>query len=165
MAIRTLLLACALALAPVAAALDKGDTLPPLALPSADGTRIDLAAMRGDVLLVDFWASWCAPCRESFPWFARLHERLAPRGLRIVAISLDEDRREADRFLADNPAPFTVLFDPEARSGPLFGLPAMPTSYLVGRDGVVRMRHLGFRARDRAALVAGIEAALAEPPP
>jgi thiol-disulfide isomerase/thioredoxin len=165
MAIRSLLLACALASAPVAAALDTGDALPPLALSAADGTRIDLAALRGEVLLVDFWASWCAPCRESFPWFAQLHERLATRGLRIVAISLDEDRREADRFLAEHPAPFTVLFDPDAISGPLFALPAMPTSYLVGRDGVVRARHLGFRARDRAALEAAIEAALAEPAP
>ncbi|HET7845680.1 MAG TPA: TlpA disulfide reductase family protein [Xanthomonadales bacterium] len=166
MATKTSLFALLLIAASMPAlALDKGDAVPALALPAADGTTVDLASLRGQVVLVDFWASWCGPCRESFPWFAQLHERLAPKGLRIVAISLDEERSEADRFLASYPAPFTVLFDPEQTAGPLFALPAMPTSYLVGRDGIVRARHAGFRAKDREVLESEIAAALAEPAP
>jgi len=165
MAKRSWILLLAAALAAPALALDKGDALPPLVLPTADGTPLDLASLRGQVVLVDFWASWCGPCRESFPWFAEMHDKLAARGLRIVAISLDEERKDADRFLAMHPAPFTVLFDAEAISGPLFALPAMPSSYLVGRDGIVRARHAGFRAKDRDALAAEIEAALVEPTP
>lgn len=165
MRIRILLLALPLAAPLSGAALDPGAPLPELTLPGRDGKPVALEALRGEVLLVDFWASWCAPCRDSFPWFARLHDELGPRGLQVVAISLDEDRAEAERFLANYPAPFTVLFDVDAKSGPLFALPAMPTSFVVGRDGVVRACHAGFRERDRDALRAELEAALAEPVP
>ncbi len=165
MPVRVLLLALLLVVPPPGAALDPGSPLPAVTLPGRDGEPVALGALRGKVLLVDFWASWCAPCRESFPWFAQLHEELASRGLQVVAISLDQDRAEAERFLTTFPAPFTLLFDPDAKTGPLFALPAMPTSFVVGRDGMVRTRHAGFRERDRATLRAEIEAALAEPAP
>jgi thiol-disulfide isomerase/thioredoxin len=112
--------------------------------------------LRGRVVYVDFWASWCVPCRASFPWLAKLNERYAARGLTIVAIDLDKDRAAADAFLAKYAAPFKVAFDAPGKTAEAFGVEAMPTSFLIGRDGRVLERHAGFDAKHAAELGQGV---------
>ncbi len=138
-----------------------GETSPALQLPGLNGP-VDLAALQGQVVLLDFWASWCTPCKLSFPWMNALQTRLGPRGLQVVAVNLDRQRSAADLFLRQTPAQFTVAFDPSGDSPKRFGVKAMPTSLLIGADGRVLLQHEGFRDSDRPTLEAAVEAALAK---
>jgi thiol-disulfide isomerase/thioredoxin len=137
-----LLLALATSVHP-ATRLAAGDAIPAFKLAGAGGT-IESDSLRGRVLYVDFWASWCEPCRRSFPWLAHLQEQYGDKGLTVVAINLDQERKAADAFLGKYPAPFRVAFDPQGKSAGAFHVEAMPTSFLIGRDGRVLERHTGF---------------------
>jgi thiol-disulfide isomerase/thioredoxin len=132
---------------------------PAFTLPTRTGT-VALDSLRGKVVLVDFWASWCEPCRASFPWMSRLHERYAARGLVIVAIDLDKTRPPAEQFLLDHPAAFTIAYDPAGRSAEAFKVKAMPTSFIVGADGKILLAHAGFDPTKTAAIESLIAGAL-----
>ena len=123
-----------------------GAALPPF--PAAPRWPL-LQSLEGKVVLVDFWASWCGPCLQSFPWMNGLHSEHADDGLVIVAVNLDQDRALADAFLKKVPAQFRVEYDREGELARQFGVEAMPTSFLIGRDGTVRARHAGFRDKQR----------------
>ncbi len=129
---------------PAASALLPGQPAPALELTTGEGRPVSLASLRGTVVLVDFWASWCGPCAAAFPALEDLFQEYRTRGFEVVAINLDEKRRDADRFLADRPHAMTVAFDPQGKSAKAFGLDGMPTSYLIGRDGKVRFVHAGY---------------------
>lgn len=114
---------------------------------------LDLARFQGKVVLVDFWASWCAPCRESFPWMARMQQQYGARGLVVVTVDLDEDADAAAQFLAAQPgaAAFSQLQDPQGRLAEAYGLGVMPSSLLFDRQGRPVHRQGGFRPEDRDA--------------
>jgi peroxiredoxin len=147
----------AVASASVAPAI--GQPAPAFDLPGSRG-KVRLADLRGKVVYVDFWASWCAPCRQSFPWMNEMQARYGRAGLHIVAISVDVNRQDADRFLAQLPAQFPVAFDPRGETPRAYAIKAMPSSFLIGPDGRVLHVHSGFRDDDRAALEQKIKAAL-----
>ncbi|CAG0959105.1 glutathione peroxidase [Burkholderiales bacterium] len=160
---RTLILVFALALLAAAAPLEAttpGAAAPPLVLPRADGRELALAELRGQVVYVDFWASWCGPCRKSFPWMNAMQRRYGARGLVVLAVNLDETRAEAERFLAETPAEFTVLYDAAGTSARSWRVKGMPSSYLVGADGKVQYVHAGFREEQRDELEQRIRQAL-----
>ena len=108
-----------------------------------------LDALHGKVVLVDFWASWCGPCLQSFPWMNDLHARHGGDGLVIVAVNLDQERGLADAFLKKIPPQFRVEYDAAGSLAQQFGVEAMPTSFLIDRAGRVRVRHAGFREKHR----------------
>jgi cytochrome c biogenesis protein CcmG/thiol:disulfide interchange protein DsbE len=116
-------------------------------LPTRTGT-VSLDALRGKVVLVDFWASWCGPCRQSFPWLGKVAQRYGAKGLVVVAIDLDKDRGLAERFLHELPSPFTVAFDPAGKTAEAFDVEAMPSSFLIDRAGQVVYSHAGFYPQD-----------------
>jgi cytochrome c biogenesis protein CcmG/thiol:disulfide interchange protein DsbE len=118
----------------------------------AGASPLNLAEYRGKVIYLDFWASWCSPCRDSFPWMSQLQARLEPLGLIVIAVNVDRVRVEADRFLRNLPPGFQVVYDPEGFLPKQFGVKGMPTSFVIDRKGVVRLRHEGFRRADEAAL-------------
>jgi len=140
-----------------------GDAFPALAssgvVALASG---ELPATSGSVVLVDFWASWCAPCKASFPMMAKLQADFAPRGLVIAAVSVDEKPAAAAAFVKKMSPPFATLHDREHKLVDQVAVPAMPTSYLVGRDGRVRFVHAGFHDATEKELRQQIEALLAE---
>lgn len=105
---------------------------------------LDLSAYKGKVVYLDFWASWCNPCRQSFPWMNDLEATYGKEGLVVIAVNVDHDHGLAEDFLQDNSANFKVLFDPEGRIADQFDFHDMPTSYLIGRDGKIRYVHSGF---------------------
>lgn len=141
-------------------ALDAGATPPEVNLPGVKDA-ISLASLKGKVVYVDFWASWCGPCRQSFPFMNQLQSRYGEQGFEIVAINLDARRDEADKFLAEVPAHFKVAFDAKGDSAMRFEVKGMPSSYLIGRDGKVLVAHKGFKEEDRKDLEARIAQALA----
>ena len=118
----------------------------------------------GKVVLVDFWASWCEPCLRSFPWMNDLQRRHGDAGLVIIAVNLDQERGLADAFLKTTPANFHLEFDAAGNLARRFGVQAMPTSFLIDRNGRVRIRHAGFRDKQRAERERQIEDLLKESP-
>jgi len=147
-------------------AANSGDALPKCALRSIDGARaIDLGEFKGKVLYLDFWASWCGPCAKSFPFMNQLHHELGDKDLVLIGINLDENPEDAKAFLAQYPAGFTMAVDPGEQCARLFDVKAMPSSYLIGRDGVIRHVHLGFRADEGKELRELVNKLLAEKSP
>lgn len=128
---------------------------PAFQLPSIDG-EVDLSQFEGKVVYLDFWASWCDPCRDSFPWMTELKNRYAEQGLEIVAVNLDKERALADRFLQGMNVNFIVAFDVAGDTAARYELRGMPGSYLIGRDGNIHASHLGFRDKDKQKLEAAI---------
>jgi thiol-disulfide isomerase/thioredoxin len=96
------------------------------------------------VVLVDIWASWCAPCKASFPSLDGLYQELGPEGLEVLAVNVDERREDALDFLRNRPHHMRVVLDPQGRVPEAFGVTAMPSSFLIDRNGIVRYRHTGF---------------------
>jgi thiol-disulfide isomerase/thioredoxin len=143
-----------------ASALGVGEAAPDFALPGLNGA-VKLAALRGKPVYLDFWASWCGPCKQSFPWMNSLQSRFGPQGLQVVAVSVDSQVAEAKQFLASNPAQFTVAFDAAGDTPRRYAIKGMPTSVLIAPDGKVVLIHAGFRAEDKAELEAKISQALA----
>lgn len=119
------------------------------ALAATAGAPLDLDALRGEVVYLDFWASWCGPCRLSFPWMQQMQDTYAQQGLKVIAVDVDHDRRDAERFLAAFHPSFDVRFDPTGALAERFKVQGMPTGLVIDRRGVVRFTHIGFRPVDR----------------
>ena len=116
-----------------------------LSAPDLEGRTVDVAADAGVVRVIDFWATWCEPCREQLPALERLRRELGPRGLSVYAVSFDEDPAQIPRFLAATPVGFPVLWDQGGATwAARYGLYRLPTTVLVDRRGIVRFVHEGF---------------------
>jgi len=116
-----------------------------------DGT-LDLEPFRGKVVYLDFWASWCRPCRSSFKWMDQMHERYGNDGLVILAVNVDSDREEARRFLEKYDPAFAVAFDDGKVMAAAYDLDGMPASFVYDRTGQLRLAHVGFRDGDNEVL-------------
>ena len=150
-----------LALITTSQAADTG--YPEFKLPTlSSGKIVDIKKLRGKVVYVDFWASWCGPCRKSMPQFKILYSKLASKGFEIVAINLDENEADAKRFLNQVPVNYTVLRDASGKTPEQFGVKVMPTGYLLDRFGFIRYTHEGFRDGDAQKLEAQIRKLLAD---
>jgi cytochrome c biogenesis protein CcmG/thiol:disulfide interchange protein DsbE len=124
--------------------IEVGTPAPSFTLPTRTGATVSLDSLHAKVVLVDFWASWCDPCRKSFPWMSDLLERYGSKGLAIVAVNLDKKREAAEAFLQQHPAAFIIAFDPSGKTAQDFKVSAMPSSFVVGRDGTILYTHPGF---------------------
>jgi thiol-disulfide isomerase/thioredoxin len=123
---------------------------------------LDLSTFKGQVVYVDFWASWCAPCRQSFPWMQAMKEAYGSQGLSVVAVNVDANRADAEKFLQQFHANFDIRFDPEGSLAEKYKVEGMPTSVVVDRHGIVRYTHIGFRPDDRVTLENQLRSLLAE---
>jgi cytochrome c biogenesis protein CcmG, thiol:disulfide interchange protein DsbE len=138
-----------------------GQRLPGLALRASDDLPVLVEGGPWKATYVDFWASWCTPCKLSFPWMNQMHDSLAASGLRIVAVNLDRREADARRFLQQLPARFAVAMDPASDSARLLDIKSMPSSFLVAPDRRLIYQHRGFRLEDRADLEQRLRHALA----
>ncbi len=143
------------------AAAEAGSVAPVFSLPSVKGETLALTALRGKVVYVDFWASWCGPCRRSFPWMNEMQQKYAAKGFTVVAINVDKKRADADRFLAQVPANFPVVFDEAGATPAAYAVKGMPSSYLIDARGHVTYVERGFQDESKAGLEARIVALLA----
>jgi thiol-disulfide isomerase/thioredoxin len=109
----------------------------------------DLSPFRGRVVVVDFWASWCEPCRRSIPWLNAMSAKYGQNGLVVVGVNVDKERRDADHFLANTPADFQIVFDPEGRLPARYAVKAMPSSFVFDRSGKLVATHMGFQSAKR----------------
>jgi thiol-disulfide isomerase/thioredoxin len=148
----------AVASAPVLA-VQPGNVAPPVVLPS-DGGDFRLDAYRGKVVYLDFWASWCGPCKQSFPWMNAMQAKYADKGLVVVAVNVDVARDDAAKFLKAVPAQFKIAYDPTGQVAQQYAIKGMPSSFLIGRDGKVRSMHTGFNAGAREQLERALDDAL-----
>ena len=128
----------------------------------AQAADLDLSAYRGKVVYVDFWASWCGPCKQSFPWMQTMKDTYDRQGLTVIAINLDLDHADADKFLERFRPTFEVRFDPKGRIAEFYKVQAMPSSVLIDRHGVTRFTHEGFRPVDGPTYEAQVQELLAE---
>ncbi len=158
--ITAIVLAFSMLVLPAAEAAKVGQQIPKLSqlLPGAT-----LPNTSGKVVLVDFWASWCGPCKASFPALNRLQATYAAKGLVIIGVGVDDDAAKYQEFAAKMGAKFALAHDSAHKAADFFSPPAMPSSYLTDRKGVIRHVHSGYRgAKTEAEYVAEIEALLAE---
>jgi cytochrome c biogenesis protein CcmG/thiol:disulfide interchange protein DsbE len=133
----------------------------PAAFANAE-TPLDLGNVDGRVVYLDFWASWCVPCRQSFPWMAAMNSAYEAQGLTVVAVNLDHERADAERFLQKFKPNFQVQFDPQGALAERYKVIGMPTSVVIDRHGVARYTHVGFQPAERAAYEAELRSLLAE---
>jgi cytochrome c biogenesis protein CcmG, thiol:disulfide interchange protein DsbE len=124
---------------------------------------VDISAFQGRVVYLDFWASWCEPCRRSFPWMETLRKAYEGKGLTVLAIDVDTDRADGDRFLRRFHPGFDVRFDSSGTLAEQYKVTGMPTSVLIDRHGVQRFRHIGFQPADTASYESQVRQLLAEP--
>jgi cytochrome c biogenesis protein CcmG, thiol:disulfide interchange protein DsbE len=117
-------------------------------VPVHAASSLDLTNSRGRVVYLDFWASWCGPCKQSFPWMESMKSTYAAQGLEIITVNLDTDRADADKFLKQFHPTFEVRFDPKGELAEFYKLQGMPSSVLIDRHGVPRFTHVGFRPVD-----------------
>lgn len=128
-----------------AASLLLASLLPAAAAAADPAYRLALSEYRGKVVVVDFWASWCAPCRRSLPWLDAMQRQYADEGLVVIGVNEDKAREDAEAFLGDVPVGFRIVLDLDGEIARQYELVAMPSTYVFGRDGELVARHLGFK--------------------
>lgn len=129
-----------------------------------DGKDISLSSLKGKVVYLDFWASWCGPCAQSFPFMSEMSKLRRKDGLEVIAISVDESRAEAEGFIAQHPSDLTIAYDPDGNCPREYGLETMPTSYLIDRKGQLRHVHRGFNRNDAEELTRTLDTLIQEKP-
>jgi thiol-disulfide isomerase/thioredoxin len=146
-------------------ALEAGSPLPAITAPrlAASGAPVSLASLKGQVVYVDFWASWCVPCRLSMPTLDAMYRKYSSKGFAVVGFNKDVSNADAERFLQRVPVSFTLAQDEKDAAAKAFDVKAMPSGYLVDRKGVVRRVHRGFTAETAAELEHEVEELLKEP--
>ncbi len=121
---------------------------PDFTLKSLSGKNLKLSEMAGNVVLINFWASWCGPCREEMPLLNALHNKYQPLGFTVIGINVEEQSEMARGFLEDFPVDFPILLDNKNRVSELYEVIAMPTTVVVDRDGKLRFLHKGYKSGD-----------------
>jgi thiol-disulfide isomerase/thioredoxin len=138
-----ILLAAVVFAASAVAEVSKGPA-PDFTLKSRSGKNLKLSELRGQVVMINFWASWCGPCRQEMPLLDKLYERYSPLGFTLLGVNVEEDSGKAQALLNENPVSFPVLFDVTNKVSKLYNLSAMPSTVLVDRDGNMRYLHKGY---------------------
>jgi len=132
-----------------AQALEKGQAAPGFSLKTVAGDKtVSLKDYLGKVVYLDFWASWCAPCRGSFPLLNKLHNKYKDKGLVILGVNVDEDTEQLNKFIKMFPVDFTLVRDAEFEIPEVYGVSTMPSSFVIDQEGKIQVLHKGFRDGD-----------------
>lgn len=135
----------AMLLATVAVAGSSSGPAPDFSLQSLDGSTVRLSDLKGQVVLINFWATWCAPCREEMPLLDAIYQKYNRLGVELLGINVEDDASGARKYLNETPVTFPILFDPDGRVSKQYQVKAMPSTILVDRHGNVRHIHYGYK--------------------
>jgi thiol-disulfide isomerase/thioredoxin len=135
---------------PASAKAAKGQRAPGFNLSSLKGDKISLSGLAGQVVVVDFWAQWCGPCKEELPQLDKLQKEYAGKGVKIITVNIDKQRDNAEKLVKMLGLSLEVLLDPSGSVAASYDLPKMPSSYVVDKKGVIRYVHEGFESGDVA---------------
>lgn len=152
--LKTVLFSSLLSIHLSAITLEVGDNAPRFSLQKLTTTADKqitegIQNYRGKLIYLDFWASWCGPCRQSLPILEKLRNQYKSKGFEVVAINVDENLQDALNFLKKYPVSYPILLDPNGNSAKTYNIKGMPTAYLIDKNGVVLFKHEGFKKRDR----------------
>ena len=143
-----------LALAPAAAlpapAASSGSPAAAFQLPAAVGDPVSLADLKGQVVLINFWASWCGPCRQEMPVLDQLYRKYKPAGFTLLGVNVEPKSADALGFLKATPVSFPILFDTQSKVSTLYEVAGMPSTVIVDRKGTVRYVHQGYKPGDES---------------
>ena len=123
---------------------------PDFALPSRDGGEVRLSELKGQVVMINFWATWCGPCRQEMPLLQQIHAKYEPLGFTMLGVNVEPDSVAAQNWLKGMPVSFPILVDRKSEVSSSFGVEAMPSSVLIDREGRVRHVHRGYKPGDEA---------------
>lgn len=135
---------------------------PTFALPSRSGDTVSLDQLKGKVVMLNFWASWCGPCRQEMPLLEQMHKRYSSLGFTLVGVNVDANSKDAEQWLSKTPVSFPVLFDRESKVSAMYDVKAMPSTVFIDRQGNVRYLHKGYKAGDEGEYLNQIRALLKE---
>ncbi len=121
---------------------------PDFTLPSSSGSNVRLSELKGEVILLNFWASWCGPCRVEMPSLNKLHNKYKSIGFKVIGVNVEESNTNAKVFLKENKVSFPILWDKKNKVSKQYHVSAMPTTVLIDRDGKIRYIHKGYQAGD-----------------
>lgn len=127
---------------------------------TTDGGPLKLEDLRGKVVYLDYWASWCGPCRQTFPFMNELQARYRDKDFVVIAVSIDSDPAAARRFLAQYPANFIIAYDPQGSTAKALRVQGMPTTFLIDQRGDIIATHVGFREADKGKIEREIKSLL-----
>lgn len=143
-------------------AVDVDTQAPDFTLEALDGNNLRLQERRGEVVLINFWASWCGPCRQEMPILDRLHQRYQDAGFSVLGVNVEGDRKPAEKIAAKSKVTFPVLIDAGQKVSESYELEAMPTTVVVDRNGKVRYVHRGYKSGDEAKYIDVVKQLIAE---
>ena len=123
---------------------------PDFTLPTRDGGSLSLDQLKGQVVMINFWATWCGPCRQEMPLLQQIQSKYEPLGFTLVGINVEPDSDAAKTWLAQVPVSFPILFDPQNKVAESYGVQGMPSSVFIDRSGNVRFVHRGYQPGDEA---------------
>jgi peroxiredoxin len=135
---------------------------PTFALPSRGGDTVSLDKLKGQVVMINFWASWCGPCRTEMPLLDQMYKRYSSLGFTLLGVNVESDTKDAEKWLAQMPVTFPVLFDRENKVSKLYDVNAMPSTVFIDRKGNVRYLHRGYKSGDEGEYLNQIRALLKE---
>ncbi len=142
------LLACLLSLSLPLQAKELNQPAPDFTLKSMSGKNLKLSEQAGNVILLNFWASWCGPCRKEMPLLNELHKKYQPLGFTVLGLNVEQDTKLAKQFIDSRPVDFPILYDPANEVSSLYEVVAMPTTVLIDRNGNMRYLHRGYKEGD-----------------
>lgn len=135
---------------------------PSFALPSRSGDIVSLDQLKGQVVMLNFWASWCGPCRQEMPLLDQMHKRYSSLGFTLLGVNVEANTQDAEKWLAQTPVTFPVLFDRQNKVSKLYDVSAMPSTVFIDRKGTVRYLHRGYKSGDESEYLNQIRALLKE---
>jgi peroxiredoxin len=135
---------------------------PSFTLPSRSGDSVSLDKLKGQVVMLNFWASWCGPCRQEMPLLDQMHKRYSSLGFTLIGVNVEANTKDAERWLKDTPVSFPVLFDRDSKVSKLYDVSAMPSTVFIDRKGNLRYLHRGYKPGDESEYLNQIRALLKE---
>jgi peroxiredoxin len=157
-----LLATLALGALPALAGVSSGGPAPPFKLTTRGGSSLSLAQLKGQVVLLNFWASWCGPCRQEMPQLEGIYKKYGKLGFTLIGVNVEPDSKAAQDWLKATPVSFPILFDTDSKVSKAYGVDSMPSTVIIDRKGNVRLLHRGYKPGEENEYVDSVRSLIRE---